>query len=118
MSRLSRIIVPDCPHHATQRGNRRQPVFVEEGYYALYRELLAERCRANGVICLAYCLMPNLVHLILQPAITEGLSRAVGEAHRRYSGFVNARARVTGHVFQGRLHSTAMDEAHYLAAVR
>jgi putative transposase len=118
MARLSRITVPDLPHHITQRGNRRQAVFLEEGDYALYRDLLAERCRANGVRCLAYCLMPNHVHLILVPSTIEGLSRAVGEAHRRYSGFVNARARVTGHVFQGRFHSAAMDEAHCLAAVR
>jgi putative transposase len=118
MARLSRITVPDLPHHVTQRGNRRQLVFVEDGDYALYRDLLAERCRANGVRCLAYCLMPNHVHLILVPSTAEGLSRAVGETHRRYSGFVNARARVTGHVFQGRFSSSAMDEAHFLAAVR
>lgn len=42
----------------------------------------------------------------------------MGEAHRRYTGFVNARARVTGHLFQGRFASTAMDEAHWLYAVR
>ncbi|MFM9974771.1 MAG: transposase [Beijerinckiaceae bacterium] len=118
MTRLSRITVPDLPHHVTQRGNRRQAIFLEEGDYALYRDLLAERCRANGVRCWAYCLMPNHVHLILTPSTAEGLSRAVGETHRRYSGFVNARARVTGHVFQGRFSSAAMDEPHCLAAVR
>ncbi len=118
MARLARITVPDLPHHVTQRGNRRQAVFLEDGDYALYRDLLAERCRANGVQCWAYCLMPNHVHLILTPSTAEGLSRAVGETHRRYSGFINARARVTGHVFQGRFSSAAMDEPHFLAAVR
>lgn len=118
MSRLSRITVPGLPHHVTQRGNRRQLLFTETGDYALYRDLMAERCRANGVVCTAYCLMPNHVHLLLTPATPEGLSRAVGEAHRRYSAFVNARARVTGHVFQGRFASAVMDEAHWLAAVR
>jgi putative transposase len=48
----------------------------------------------------------------------EGLSKAVGEAHRRYTAFFNARARVTGHLFQARFASTAMDEAHCLAAMR
>lgn len=24
MARMARIVVPDCPHHATRRGNRRQ----------------------------------------------------------------------------------------------
>jgi putative transposase len=118
MARLARITVPDLPHHVTQRGNRRERVFHGEGDYALYRDLLAAACDANGVACWAYCLMPNHVHLVLTPATIDGLSRAVGETHRRYSAFVNARARVTGHVFQGRFASAAMDEAHFLNAVR
>ena len=27
MARLPRIVIPDVPHHVTQRGNRRLPVF-------------------------------------------------------------------------------------------
>ena len=118
MARLSRITVPGLPHHVTQRGNRRQALFAEPGDYALYRDLLAERCRANGVACWAYCLMPNHVHLILAPRTPEGLGRALGKAHRRYSSFVNARARATGHLFQGRFSSVVMDEDHLMAAAR
>ncbi len=118
MARLSRIVVPDIPHHVTQRGNRRQKLFTEPGDYALYRDLLAERCETNGVACWAYCLMPNHLHLILAPATRDGLSRAVGEAHRRYTAFVNARARETGHLFQGRFGCVAMDDDHMLNAVR
>ena len=62
--------------------------------------------------------IPNHVHLILTPTTLDGLSRAVGEAHRRTTAFVNARARVTGHLFQGRFGCVAMDEAHMLNAVR
>ena len=62
--------------------------------------------------------LPSHVHLILTPTTLEGLSRAVGEAHRRYTAFVNARARVTGHLFQGRFGCVAMDEAHLLVAMR
>lgn len=57
MARIARITVPGVPHHVTQRGNRRQPIFTESEDYALYRDLLAERRKANGVDCLAYCLM-------------------------------------------------------------
>ena len=35
MSRLARIVVPGAPHHVTQRGNRRQPVFFEDGDYGI-----------------------------------------------------------------------------------
>ena len=45
-------------------------------------------------------------------------SLALGETHRRYTGFVNARMRVTGHLFQGRFGSVALDEPHLIAAAR
>lgn len=62
--------------------------------------------------------MPNHVHLILVPSDEAGLASAVGEAHRRYTAFVGARGRWTGHLFQGRFGSVAMDEDHLLAAFR
>jgi putative transposase len=62
--------------------------------------------------------MPNHVHLILTPATPEGLGRALGETHRRYASVINARLRVTGHLFQSRYGSVAMDEEHLMAAAR
>jgi putative transposase len=62
--------------------------------------------------------MPNHVHLVLVPADASGFARALGRTHRRYAGFVNARARRTGHLFQERFSSAPMDEAHLLAALR
>src|SRR5271166_6494142 len=118
MDRLARVVVPGLPHHVTQRGNRRGKICFEDGDYALYRDLLAERCRKASVAVWAYCLMPNHVHLILVPATANGLAKAVGEAHRRFTAFANARARVTGHLFQGRFASRAMDEDHLVAAAR
>ncbi|MBM3491339.1 MAG: transposase [Alphaproteobacteria bacterium] len=118
MSRIARVVVPGLPHHVTQRGNRRQPVFFGEEDYRLYRRILAERAKAAGVQVWAYCLMPNHVHLILVPASAQGLAACVGETHRRYSRFVNARAGKTGHLFQGRFASVVMDEPHLQLAAR
>lgn len=58
------------------------------------------------------------MHLIRAPASKDGLSRATEKTQRRYSGYINARLRVTGHLFQGRFGSIAMDEALLLAAFR
>ncbi len=118
MARYARIIVPGAPHHVTQRGNRREPVFFEDGDQEVYRDLLAEQAERRRVEVWAYCLMPNHVHLILVPSDDVGLGRAVGETHRRYTNFINARGRWTGHLFQSRFSSVAMDEGHLLAAVR
>ena len=118
MARRARIVLPGFPHHVTQRGNRRQPTFFEEADYALYRDLMAAACAAHGVRCWAWCLMPNHVHLVLEPPRPEALARAVGQAHWRYTQRINAREGWTGYLWQGRFSSCAMDEGHALAAVR
>lgn len=118
MARIGRFVVPELPHHVTQRGNRRERVFFSEADYELYRALLREACGREGVAVWSYCLMPNHVHLILTPATPEGLGRALGKTHRRYSAFVNARNRVTGHLFQARFSSAVMDEEHLMVAAR
>ena len=115
MARLARIVVPGLPHHVTQRGNRREAIFFKEGDHEIYKDLLAEQARKWRVEVWAYCLMPNHVHLIMVPETEDGLGRAVGEAHRRYTNFINARARWTGHLFQRRFSSVAMDEEHLMA---
>ena len=62
--------------------------------------------------------MPNHVHVILVPSDEDGLRRTFADLHRRYTGFINARARTTGHLWQGRYGSVAMDEAHLHHAIR
>jgi len=49
MARLARVVVPGVAHHVTQRGNRRQETFFNEGDYAAYLSLLGEWCVRCGV---------------------------------------------------------------------
>ena len=89
MPRLARIVIPQVPHHVTQRGNRRLPVFFGDDDRRAYLDLVAAACTANGVACLAWCLMDNHVHLILVPGGADGLRGALAEAHRRYTRRIN-----------------------------
>jgi putative transposase len=118
MARLARLVVPGFPHHVTQRGNRRQQTFFGDGDYEAYLELMAEWCREEGVDIWAYCLMPNHVHLIAVPTTEDGLARAIGEAHRRYTRRINFREKWRGYLWQGRFASFVMDEPYLLAAAR
>ena len=77
MPRAARIVVPGVAHHVTQRGNRRQQTFFCEADYCRYVELVGEGCRSAGVDVLAWCLMPNHVHLVLVPSGTDSLGRAL-----------------------------------------
>ena len=106
------------PHHVTQRGNRRQPTFFCDEDYEAYIELMGEWCCEQDVEIWAYCLMPNHVHLIAVPKSEDGLRRAIGEAHRRYTRRVNFREGWRGHLWQGRFASFVLDEPYLLAAAR
>ena len=118
MARLARLVIPGLPHHVTQRGNRRQQTFFNDGDYAAYMELMADWRREEGLEIWGYCLMPNHVHLIAVPATEQGLRRAVGEAHRRYTRRVNFREKWRGYLWQGRVASFIMDEPYLLAAAQ
>lgn len=118
MARIARVVLPGYPHHVTQRGNRRQPTFFCENDYKNYLALMAEWCRRHQVEIWAYCLMPNHVHLVTVPSSQEGLARAIGEAHRRYTLRINQREGWRGHLWQERFSSFVMDEQHLFAAVR
>ena len=58
------------------------------------------------------------VHLVVVPKSEEGLRRALGEAHRRYTRLINFREGWRGHLWQGRFSSFVMDEKYLLAAAR
>jgi len=49
MARLARIVVRHLPHHVTQRGNRRQPIFFQDGDHDVYRDLMAVQMRKANI---------------------------------------------------------------------
>ena len=118
MARIARVVAPGYPHHITQRGNRRQRTFFGAADYRAYLALMAEWCASQKVQVLAYCLMPNHVHLVAVPRTARGLARAIGEAHRRYTRRINFRKAWRGYLWQGRFESCVMDREHCLAAAR
>ena len=56
VAQIARVVVPDLPHHVTQRGNQREPVFLEADDYRLYRRLIATAARRARTAVWAYCL--------------------------------------------------------------
>ena len=118
MARLARVVIPNIPHHVTQRGNRRSTVFWDEDDYQAYYDLLLDATIKAGTEVWAYCLMPNHVHMILVPTDEQGLRATFADAHRQYTRRINSRNKWTGHLWQGRFGSVAMDEEHLVNAVR
>ncbi len=118
MARLARIVVPGCPHHLIQRGNRRQRVFFSEEDRGFYLTLLGRQAKKCGIAIWAFCLMENHVHLIAVPKAEDSFARGIGELHRQYTLVVNTREGWKGFLWQGRFISYPLDEGHTYAAVR
>ena len=59
MPRIARVVAVDVPHHVTQRGNNRQPVFLNDSDRRCYCKLLGEWSRLCGLRVLGYCFSRN-----------------------------------------------------------
>lgn len=92
--------------------------FFSDADYREYLYLMTEWCNRCKVEVWSYCLMPNHVHLIATPETEDGLRRAIGEAHRRYTRYINFQKKWKGHLWQGRFASFPMDERYTLATAR
>ncbi len=118
MSRTARVVVTGCPHHVTQRGNYRQPVFECDADRWRYLDLLNIAAAEGDIDVLAWCLMDNHVHLVVVPRNPESIARFLGLVNGRYAWEVHRRSGRSGHFWQGRFHSCPLDDSHFLAAVR
>ena len=118
MPRMARVVIPGCPHHLTQRGNRREDVFFTAADRQRYLELLAEYAEKHGLAVQAYCLMTNHVHLVVVPRAEASLGAALKPVHMRYAQHVNWTQHIGGRLWQGRFFSCPLDEEHLWAAVR
>lgn len=106
------------PYHVTQRGSRGQDVFFSDDDRRNYLSHLKDYAERYDLDILAYCLMTNHIHLVVIPHTTESLALTLRTVHMRHSQSINARFGWTGHLWQARYFSTAVDEAHLWTAVR
>jgi len=118
MARIARVVLTEVPHHVTQRGVDRQPVFFSDADRRVYLELVQHSAQQFQTRLLGYCLMSNHVHWIAMPGRPDSLSRAFGEAHGRYAHYANALRNRSGHFWQNRFFSCALDTTHLWAALR
>lgn len=112
MARRPRVVIPGIPHHVTQRGNDRQPVFYSNANRSFYLSLLARHSARYGMEVLGYCLMKNHVHLIAVPEREDSLARTFARTHSEYTASVNRTRQRTGHLWQNRFFSCPMSPTH------
>ena len=99
------------------RGNRRQLIFVENADRHIYLALLGKCVERAKWSCLAYCLMDNHVHLLVETE-RPNLSAGMQWLHGQYARGFNHRHRQVGHLFQGPFGSNRMaDERQLISTI-
>ncbi len=113
----NRVPRRDPPHHQPRRIARGDLPYGRRLRRAPSRSVAAVT-RIAGWRCLAYCVMPNHYHLLIQtpaPTLSAGMHRLNG----MYASRFNATYEHTGHVFQGRFHAELVrSDEHLLEALR
>jgi REP element-mobilizing transposase RayT len=99
---------PGAIYHVMNRGDRREPIFKDDGDRARFLDTLAEAGVKTGWQVHAYCLMPNHFHLVVetpQPNLVAGMKWFLGT----YTSRFNRRHKLFGHLFSGRYKALIVD---------
>jgi REP element-mobilizing transposase RayT len=116
MARPVRIEYPGAVYHVICRGNNRQSVYRDDHDRKRYLEKLSLYCNEKEVDLLAYCLLTNHVHLLLETP-KGNLSKMMQAFQTSYTVYFNKRHQRSGHVFEQRYKAFLVDKDNYLLEV-
>src|SRR4030042_7194784 len=113
MPRGTRILLDKVCYHNINRGNQKQNLFLEESDFEKYLQLLKHYKKKYTFKLFGYCLMPNHIHLILQPKQSEKLIKFMQGITQTYSIWFNKKYKKVGRLWQGRFKSMVVQKDNY-----
>ena len=116
MARKPRPNIEDGIYHVFARGNDRGVIFTDDRDRTMYLNFLARVVSKMRWRCLAFCLMSNHVHLLIETP-EPNLSRGMHRFHGPYTQWFNHRHERSGHLFQGRFGSVRIESDEQLLAI-
>jgi len=118
MARQPRNVVPGGIYHVFSRGNRQQRIFQGDGDRVFFEEVVSQVVRRRGWHALAYCLLTNHYHLVVQTPQGD-LSAGMHVVNGQYAQWFNKVHGFVGHLFQDRFCSVPVEtDWHLLELLR
>lgn len=116
MARTARQLSESNIYHVMLRGINRQVIFEEDEDRLYFMKVLTRCKEISGFRLHAFALMPNHVHLLIEPA-EEPLDVVFRRIGTRYAVWFNWKYQRTGHLFQDRYRSEAVETDLYFMTV-
>ncbi|MBK8575920.1 MAG: transposase [Elusimicrobia bacterium] len=114
MPRRARLLIPGGLFHVIARGNERRKIFLDASDYSEFLDRLEIGLEKSKCRCLAWVLMPNHFHLLIQSGPQGSAAPLMRRLMTGYVGHFNRRYRRSGHLFQNRYKSILCDRDSYL----
>jgi putative transposase len=126
------VIKQDAPYsfqHVYARGHSRGKIFKDEEDYIMFLTLLQRYLSAeeakdaygvsypnfyNKIELLAYCLMPNHIHLLVYQHQTRAMSQFMQSLLTSYSRYFNKKYKRSGSLFESRYKASLISDESYL----
>ena len=118
MPRQKRQESPTGYYHIMMRGINKEMIFRRDEFKRAFMEILSRKLEESEAEIVAYCIMDNHVHLVMQGEISE-IGTLLKRVNTAFAMKLNSRMDRVGHVFQDRYKSQeVLSDEHLLQVVR
>lgn len=115
MATPPRFFENEIYYHVYNRGNRKQQIFLQNRDYERFLEKVIDYKKKFPIKIVAFCLMPNHFHFLLQQLRSNSISRFFSNLCNSHSRYFNVKYETVGSLFQGRFKAKRVEKDEYLA---
>lgn len=115
MSRIARNNYNASFFHIMVQGLNKEYIFNKEIYIKVYENLLRSKSEKYQVNIIAYCIMNNHAHILLQIDKIEEMSKFMHAIDTEYAKFYNEQEERVGYVYRERFKSEPIEDIRYFA---
>jgi putative transposase len=113
MARKHRIRFDGALYHVMARGNRKQPIYVDDVDRRRFLKIVSAGLTKYGAESYVHCLMGNHFHDVSHTP-RANIHRVMQHIDGLYTQYENWRHKTTGHVLEGRYTAIVIDDTEYL----
>jgi putative transposase len=110
----TRLLIKHACFHIYSRGNQKQKIFLAKDDFEFYLYQLRRYKKKFSFFLYGYCLMPNHIHLIGEPAEPQNVPKLMQCLQRSYTAYYNKKYGKVGHLWQGRFKMKVVAKDEYL----